>query len=72
MTYPDGSPKIKSTGLTQDSKGNWIIVVMPAADPTLPEIKHAVPPSMNGFSVKIMDRKPSIHDNQRDDLLNLQ
>ncbi len=63
MTYRNGSPKIKSVGLTQDKKGNWIIVVG-TLDPTPPEVLHAVPPSVNGFPVKIDARKQVGHHGQ--------
>jgi hypothetical protein len=49
--HADGTPKIFGVGLSQDKQGNWIIMVIPDDYPTLPEVKDAIPPSVNGVKL---------------------
>jgi hypothetical protein len=61
LRHADGTPKIFGAGLTQDSKGNWLIMVIPDDYPTFPEVKDAIPPSVNGVKVWINNfKRPAI------------
>jgi hypothetical protein len=61
LRHADGTPKVFGAGLSQDKQGNWIIMVIPDDYPTLPEVKNAIPPSVNGVKVWISNfKRPTV------------
>jgi hypothetical protein len=57
LRHADGTPEIFGVAASQDKQGNWAVTVILDDYPTLPEVAHAIPPSMNGFKVYTENRR---------------